>query len=395
MARNPTGLQYLSERIFPPMLQGIAGRWLLTKLFNVLKEKKLLPNNIKTWLYKPVKEIEGSFRQENTRDDRLILVSALDTLASESDDEDTVVFARKILAILNPEITLPDEEDIDEIIIQGSLSDHIDISTVRVASVYDLDEDREVFIRIAQELDQSKVPHPAVGKYPKAISNKGKKIWDEMIGDFSDEIKRLGHGDVFREWATAIVIYQKLSKEERIRPFMAGTPRLSPHSGDTSKRRRRLIRRMNTAYKYGMQKSSKFNRHLEEVHGVKPGSKRLLTSNPLMRSDGEYSIRFYYRYDMKGHGSHKRKKIRDHMVKTQGFKPGRRKSTLRFALRKYRYRLTLEKENKNEWRMYLTFPLSETEAIFLTGERDKAGILIGLGKIARKWKSEGRFPTSS
>ena len=380
------------------MLQGIAGRWLLTKLFNVLKEKKLLPSNFKNWLYKPVKEIEGSFRQENTRDDRLVLIAGIRSLIAQADDdtdEDTLVFARRILAIISPEIVLPDEFDIDEFIVEGSLSQYIDVSTVRVASVYDLDEDREVFVKIAQDLDQSKIPHPAVGKYPKAISNKGKKIWDEMIPDFSDEIKRLGHGDVFREWATAIVIYQKLAKEERTRPFMAGTPRLSPHSGDTSKRRRRLVSRMNTAYKYGMQKSSKFNKHLEEVHGVKPGSKRLLTSNPLMRSNGEYSIRFYYRYDMRGHGSQKRKKIRDHMVKTQGFKPGKRKSTLRFALRKYRYRLTLEKENKNEWRMYLTFPLSETEAIFLTGERDKTGILIGLGKIARKWKSEGRFPTSS
>lgn len=58
---------------------------------------------------------------------------------------------------------------------------------------------------------------PRVGSYPRHITKAGQAVWDGMMQKHQDQIR--GYGDKAKQWAAAIILYQRYCQAKGVRPF--------------------------------------------------------------------------------------------------------------------------------------------------------------------------------
>ena len=61
------------------------------------------------------------------------------------------------------------------------------------------------------------VKMPKVGLYPLQITREAKPLWDETLERFGKTIHK--YADTRRQWAAAIIIFQRLADQHRVKPF--------------------------------------------------------------------------------------------------------------------------------------------------------------------------------
>jgi len=329
MPQNPTGLAWLVQNVLPRTFQGILGRWMLKKLFDALRDRKVLPRSIDQWLKKPVKD--------------------LNQVTAEWDPLEALR--------LVPELGHGTVEASSGDLIQES------VRTLILATV----------------------GSPKPGKYPKGISTKGKEVWDDIVEDFEKEIKDLGEGDQAREWAAAILLYQRRAKKARIRPFGKGTKRLSPHSGDEGLVKRRVQKRLSNSYKRGF---AKLNAALDAL----PGRKSVLRAMQPWSGKNGYWFAVCYRVSVKDLGREEKKGLETLLKSNFRFRDGNNGSLVHDDARmKHIVRL---RKSRREWRLCLEFYMTNREAELMTGEKHRDDILEKLRKVTRILKKEQRIPRS-
>jgi len=249
-----TGLQWLTELIFPSFLGGIIGRWLLAKLFDKLKGLGLLPPKFFKWLYRrmPPEDVMKN-TQKHTHSIRacfarnsvqLGVTSAIERIPLTSpEDMEALGYLRRFFTGIP---RLP--------------------TRVALASV----EDAEIFEKVESTREAAgRLSGPLGGKkLPRGISEDGKPIWSEVISEYAPQITGLGGGDRFREWATAILIYQQTCFEQSISPWNPGVASLSPSPGEGESKRARLVKTLNLATKLGLAKARRICGSLRNDYGL-------------------------------------------------------------------------------------------------------------------------------
>ncbi len=348
-----TGLQYLASTVLPPMLQGIVGRWLLTKLFEDLRKRSLMPNTLEQWLYKPVDLEEVS------------TAALREAMAAVASADQGAVSRRVTAAFLD---VMPSQDDVEDRLYSRSLHARV--------SIPDFDN-----VRTASD---APVRKPGVGSYPRTISEAGKTVWDEVMVDFSSEIEHLGKGDVLRQWATGLILLERLCRARGVRPYKPGTDRveISPATHN-----RLLQKRLNKALTRGKKHTTDI---VEQVFQDVAAS-GLRVGKPIWRGE-LFVMRMFVSLNMKSIALTDRKAIRVNLRTQYDFVQSRDNSMTYKPHKKMRHSLRIERESNREWRLYLEFPLRENEAIALTGQRNRIDIIKKLGRISKTWFNAGEFP---
>lgn len=357
---NKTGIQWLAEAIFPSFLSGFIGRWLLTKLFDKLKAAKLIPKRFLRWLTKrvPVEVMERTAAPHALQDALPALDVVLEALASIDDEGD----AQKRSALLSARAYFtslahaPTQEDM---ILASGVEAYLPGSY------------RE---RLAM---QRTVRGPFGGrKYPRGISEEGKDVWREVLGEFEIQIKHIGGKDPVRQWTAAILTYQRVCKEKKIDPWQGG---IKPLGGkvDGKKKRRKLLLDSSKMARKGFKKMTKLEDLLTDAFGLEWDDEFEYEDSIYVSSRDEFSMVF------------KSETVADRRTRAQmkewlgkkGFVQGSRgmsyngKQGFRIHARFTRDGVVFS----------LYFPFRSGEAMLLTKTRDRAKLLTVFRAYARKW----------
>lgn len=378
-----TGLQWLAKTVFPPLLQGIIGRWLLTKLFNKMVELGLIPDRFKQWLFHPVdNSIQAELNEGNSdaysvssEKDALYVLLAnvqeadLDTAASicsgwsasaqEFSEEVVSDYAKNFFRSLR---YLPKEDDIQACI------DSWDAS------------------RSEQQIEaavRGGVRGPlGVKKTPKGMNPECAGIWTDVLKNYEMQIKSLGAGDSIREWATAILIFQRVCAESKMAPWMAGVTPLGGSPSKDASSRKKLVNTLNKAVTRGMTQ-------LKEMQDSLAGE----PYNIVFKKAKKFGVFYNSTTDEYiGHASYLAQQVPKEALSAIRKQLTQRKNTL-LITQAESYRLGLEIKG-DEVYLQIQLPLRKDQAFLLVEmrEHDNDSLLEALKKTFRAWsRNEMKF----
>lgn len=364
MARK-TGLQWLAEQVLPGFLAGIAGRWLILKLFNLLTEKGIIKPGQAKWLMKPIKDVTPVAAAASFQEAFPELRNFSQERYASWDEHDVLA---KVVGLASMSwVELPSDEQIEQAI-AGSLTGFLPLSDP-------LTEFLGTKGLIIAGTDSGPTRKPEPKSYPRHISLPGKSVWDGMFKDYRDEILRLGKGDNLREWAAAIIIYQRLAKSKNVAPYRG-------HKGlllDESKKAQKLPLTLEKARNKG-------TRELLKVVKILGGQSQDPKYDHPSFQRGTYRFAFYLPIPLKGKSNKYKAELKKKLVKA-GFSSDRR-----IEKKGDGFSLVLDPSTREEWNLFLQIPVAEHEARLISGKKDRQQILKRLNRLGRKWYKENKFP---
>jgi len=360
---HKTGIQWLVEMIFPSFLQGLIGRWLITKLFNILKDAGVLPARFFKWLHKrmPLKAIKRTASVypllADALKDRSAVEDALAQIQAEADSPERRAAWRHFVFFMDRLGYLPAPAEVAA------------PSAAQVLACYGYE-------RVAA---RRHVRSPTRGKPPRGITNQATPVWEEVVEQFSTEIKGLGHGDRLREWSAAILIFQRVCHDRKIKPWRPGVTPLGSSPATADNRRKQLVKRLLKMDRYGVVKLTKLEDKLKDEFGLAPPEGFEYTPPVYDRSRDEYQIRFLSTFEVPADRA-TRTALKERLLKL-GFTRGSRKFVY---AGKHGYRMTFQ-QKRNEAIIALVLPLTKGDAMLLANERNPDKLDAKLARVAKRW----------
>lgn len=249
-----TGLQWLVDMVFPSFLQGFFGRWLMSKLFEKLRDADVLPAKFFKWLHRrrPAAEFlpkksKGLRTAEVydfiiTPEVRAAVLSALEDINPGEEPSAITAVACAKWYFGTAASFMPSEHDIAQVVVEEHLQ-----RTTRTAG-------------------RRAITSPLRGtKLPRGLTDEGRDVWAEVIDHYTTQIKGLGGGDAVREWSTALIIYERLCKANGVKPWRDNRSVMGKKTDKN--RRRELLRKLTAQKKEAYKQVVKIEHTLEEALG--------------------------------------------------------------------------------------------------------------------------------
>lgn len=366
-----TGIQWLAEAVFPGFLAGIIGRWLLTKMFDILDSKKIIPPRIVRWLKKPMhrEDLIASEPEVKTAlarcPDLGFIIDNIEPDSSADAYIDNSLAAKTYLrAFVEPLRMLPD---------------HLDVENAKKGceSFLPVSEGTQVITAVLPGSE------PSENRFPRGINPSAKAVWEAVLRDFSDEIDHLGKGDNLRKWTVAILLFQRMCERDGVEPFVKGIRKLSPYqTGSETKERKRLVSKLNKAERKG---SFALRVIEDKVRAAFPAigvQEKFKYHDPIYSQHrNEYQILWYSFWDTQQLDRAGIKSLKSFVEDKLGFIPG---SVKYYKIGKEGYRITYQ-QKRDGGLVLMCMPLTPTEAMLLAGTRKEEEILPQLTRLSRKW----------
>jgi len=360
---HKTGIQWLVEMIFPSFLQGLIGRWLLTKLFDTLKNTGVLPTRFFKWLHKrmPLKALKRTASVypllSDALSDTVAVENALAQIQADAETPEQRAAWQHLVFFLERLGSLPTPEAV------------VAPTAAQVLAYYG-------YSRVAA---RRHVRSPTKNKPPRGITNAALPVWEEVIEQFKAEIKGLGHGDRLREWSAAILIFQRVCHDRDIEPWRPGVAPLGSSPAVADSRRKQLVKRLLKMDRYGVVKLTKLEEKLSNEFELETPEGFEYTPPVYDRSRDEYQIRFLSSFEVPADRA-TRAALKDRLLKL-GFTRGSRKF---FYSGKHGYRLTFQQQ-RSEAVLALVIPLTRGDAMLLARERHPDKLDAKLAQVAKRW----------